>query len=470
MQLSRRQFVGWLGGSALAGAALAKPRFAGAFPSESPTFGNPSMRASIERALKTVKIPSLQPPFRLGEPWHRATVARLQTHLRDRGLAGVLCANHLNHNYLAGYFLTRTERPMFLFIPARGEPSFFHPGLDRDLVSSWWIKDNEWYFDFHHAGAYNKIQWKAGKKEDLWIWAAKNLAKRGYGKGKLGLDREAVPSLAKKLKETLPEVDWVNLEKDLLHMRQIKTPEEIKLTQKAIDLHDAMLAFARSYILEHGTAATDYDVRIATSEFGTRKLMEVLGPELDARPHTGVGLALGFGCRTGPATAYPHPNQFFFRRIQKGDAIQIASLIRIGGYGGEGYRACHIEPIPDLGKKMWEVHTEMTRTQAELCRVGTRCNQVAEKVLTLALNAGLEKYVYHRPAHGEGMEGHQAPWIALGDDTVLEENMMFSNEPGLYNSEGGFGYNHSNNVRVARDRGVIMNQTPFTKKWCWLKL
>ena len=465
MQVSRRQFVGWLGGSAVTGATLAgwPDRV---FPSEK----NPSMRDAIERALKTVRVPLLKPPFRLGVDWYRATVARLQARLREKGLGGVLCANGLNHNYLAGYFLTQTERPMFVFVPAQGEPSFFHPGLDRDLVSTWWIKDHEWYFDYHHAGEYNKVQWKAGKKEDLWVWVAKNLAKRGFGKGKLGIDREPAPSLAKKLKETLPEVEWENWDEELLHMRQVKTAEEIELTQKAIDLHDAMLEFARGYILEHGTSATDYDVREATSEFGTRKLMEVLGPELDARPHTGVGLALGFGCRTGPGTAYPHPNQFFFRRIQQGDAIQVSSLIRIGGYGGEGYRACHIEPLPELGKKMWETHTAMTLKQAEVSRAGVRSNEVAEQVLTIAINAGLEKYIYHRPAHGEGMEGHQAPWIALGDDTVLEENMMFSNEPGLYNPEGGYGYNHSNNVRVTRDRGVIMNRTPLTKDWCWLKL
>jgi Xaa-Pro aminopeptidase len=36
------------------------------------------------------------------------------------------------------------------------------------------------------------------------------------------------------------------------------------------------------------------------------------------------------------------------------------------------------------------------------------------------------------------MEGHQPPWLALGDPTVLEEGMMFSVEPGLYDPEKGF--------------------------------
>jgi Xaa-Pro aminopeptidase len=231
-----------------------------------------------------------------------------------------------------------------------------------------------------------------------------------------------------------------------------------------------MLEFARGYILEHGTAVTDFEVRHATEEFGTRTLMAAMGDEVDGHAHKAVGIRLGFGCRAGVATAYPHPNQFFYQRIARGQAVQIASVILIGGYGGEGYRALHIAPMDDLQKKLWETHTEMTLRQAELCKAGAKCQDVAAAVLAIAKKAGVEKYVYHRPAHGQGMEGHQAPYIALGDDTVLAENMTFSNEPGLYNLEGGYGYNHSNCVRVAKDRGVIMNKTPLTKEFCWLKI
>ncbi len=276
--------------------------------------------------------------------------------------------------------------------------------------------------------------------------------------------------MARKFKESLPEATLEDVSKDLLGMRQVKTPEEIALMRKAIALHDAMLKFARDTIAEKGTALSDYDIRRMTEEFGTRALMAAMGNEVDGRAHNAVGIRLGMGCRAGVANAYPHPNQFFYTQIARGQAVQIAAVILIGGYGGEGYRALHIAPMNDLQKKMWEVHTEMTVRQAELCKAGTRCNAVAEAVLALAKNAELEKYVYHRPAHGQGMEGHQAPYLSLGDETLLVENMTFSNEPGLYNLEGGYGYNHSNCVRVGKDRGEIMNQTPLTKEFCWLKV
>jgi Xaa-Pro aminopeptidase len=83
---------------------------------------------------------------------------------------------------------------------------------------------------------------------------------------------------------------------------------------------------------------------------------------------------------------------------------------------------------------------------------------------------GMENYIYHRPAHGQGMEGHQAPWLALGDYTVLEEGMFFSVEPGLYDPERGFGFNPSDNMLITRDKGVCMGSLPHSKEWVFLIL
>jgi hypothetical protein len=41
---------------------------------------------------------------------------------------------------------------------------------------------------------------------------------------------------------------------------------------------------------------------------------------------------------------------------------------------------------------------------------------------------------------------------------------------GLSVEERGFGYNHSNLVRVTKNGGEQINQTPLTKEWCWIKI
>jgi len=412
-------------------------------------------------------------PDRLPIAWYRATIGRLQRALQAAGLDGMLCKDQWDIVYLSGYFHSQTERPEALWVPATGEPALFVPGLDRDLVAGWWIQDAEYYFDFPHAEGNNDP--RTGPVTDprgtvdLWTWMLKGLARRGFGNKTIALDWDAPESALKKFRETLPRATFRAAGDIPMAMRAVKTPEEIALTQRAIDYADKILDFCRSYVLEHGTDATDFDVRHAAEAFGTDLVLRDI--KRDGRPHAAVGVAINVGCRTGIGTAYPHPNQFFHSRLRRGDAIQFSGImVRIGGYGGEGYRACHILPMTAAQRRMWEVHTEMTLAQQEHSRAGVECRTVAARVHEIARRAGLERYVYHRPAHGAGMEGHQKPYISLGDATVLQEGMMFSNEPGLYDPEGGYGYNHSNNLVITKERGVQMNRTPLTKEWCWLAL
>lgn len=93
--------------------------------------------------IKPGSVPSLKPPFQLPVEWYRATVRRFQAKLAEKGLGGAIVSDVLNRNYLTGIFLTETERPNFLFVPAKGEPVAFIPGLDRDMAASWWVKENE---------------------------------------------------------------------------------------------------------------------------------------------------------------------------------------------------------------------------------------------------------------------------------------------------------------------------------------
>jgi len=412
-------------------------------------------------------------PDRLPVTWYRANITRLQQQLQRAGLAGMLLKDQWNIVYLSGYFHSQTERPEALWVPASGDPTLFVPGLDRDLVASWWIKDAEFYFDYPHAESNNDP--RSGPVTnpqgtvDLWTWMLRGLDRRGFGNKTIGLDWDAPQSTLERFRQALRRATFRAAGDIPMEMRVIKTPEEIALTQRAIDYADKMLEFCRGYVLERGTDATDFDVRHAAEAYGADLVLRDI--RRDGRPHTAVGVSIGVGCRTGVGTAYPHPNQFFHARIQRGDAIQFSGImVRLGGYGGEGYRACHIAPMTDVQKRMWEVHTEMTSAQQEYSRAGLECRAVAARVHEIARRAGLERFLYHRPAHGAGMEGHQKPYISLGDATVLAEGMMFSNEPGLYDPEGGYGYNHSNNLVITKDRGVQMNRTPLTKEWCWLTL
>lgn len=408
---------------------------------------------------------------RLPLSWYKNTLENLRTKLAQEGIEAILLRDPLNIIYFTGLFFTTTERPFFVLIPVKENALFwYHPGLDRDLVSSWWSTDNDYYFDYLHAegGFPNKGQVIQGTTVDLFEWVLQGVKKRGFGEKILAIDWEPTLPNIKQWEKVLPKAKFKNIDSLCLKMRMVKTQEEIALTQRAIDYFSKIHAFARDYILDRGTKVKDYEVAAAATEYGVGLIMKDI--KHDGKPHNAVGISVEIGCRTGVTTAYPHPNQFFYKKIEKGDAFQISGGVRIGGYGGEMYRYFQIYPYDKYREKVWDVVTECVHIQERESRAGVTCSSIAKKIHDYQVKNGLEKLIYHRPAHGIGMEGHQAPWLALGDYTVLEEGMMFSVEPGLYDPENGFGYNPSDTLLVTKNEGILLGSVPYSKEWSFLKL
>lgn len=254
-------------------------------------------------------------------------------------------------------------------------------------------------------------------------------------------------------------------------MRIIKTPREIALVQRAYRYFDRIHAFSRDYILERGTDATDFELGQALQAYGIHLMMKDIKPE--GGPHKAVGVEVtGNYVRAGVATAYPHPNQFFYARIRRGAPVYVNTDIKLGGYGGEGYRNYLIEPRTPRQEKMWHVVADSVRIMIEETRPGRTCADIAAKVHSFQVKSGLKECVYHRPGHGQGQvtEGHQPPFLALGDETEIREGMMFSVEPGLYDRNAGVGVNPSDCLLVTETSSFLMSRVPISPEWSFLKL
>jgi len=413
---------------------------------------------------------------RLALDWNKATVARLKAKLADRDIQAFLIRDHLNIIYLTGYWHIETERPQAAFMNKDdAAPWYLYPGLDRDLVTGWWFGGGWTYFDFLHAeGAYPyKGTIDQGDTVDLFEFLLRGIKEHGVQGNKIGIDGELYPSELEKAKKILGGVDFVNISDVLMKMREVKTAEELALWRRAYVYFDRAHCFARDYILSHGTDVTDWEVAKATELW----INDQVYSDLDlagGTPHHGVGTTIGIEVRVGPVTAYPHPNQPYFNRIGRNMALQVSGGASIGGYGGENYRAFILaDPAGGFDahmRKLWEVSQRSCDMQVELSVEGSTCSHVAHEILRFQLEQGVQKYIYHRPGHGEGVEGHQPPYLALGDYTMLRRNMCFSEEPGLYDTEHGCGFNWSDTVVVGVKSGYRMSRVPYTKEWCWLKL
>jgi Xaa-Pro dipeptidase len=465
---TRRDFVRTMGVS-LAASAAASTALAG-------MTGTPG-EGSEKLLVRNPHHPTPAPigVDRLPREWYVATAGRLRDAARARGVDAILLQTDPNLVYFSGCFRGSGERTTWalLMVNEPGTIYWFSPMIDRDLIQSWWCTENTSYFCYPHAkdGFPNRGQTNRGTRVDLWEWVLQHLADRGLGGKRIGLDRELTPSSQRTFDRILGGATNVDISDICLGMRIIKTPEEIALTQRAYRYFDRIHAFARDYILEHGTQATDYDVGQALSSYGINLLMRDV--RRDGKPHSAVGIEVtGNYVRAGVATAYPHPNQFFHTRLERGQPVYVNCDILLGGFGGECYRNYVIAPSNQHHDRMWQVVADTVQIMVEETRPGAICSEIAQKVHDYQIKAGMQEFIYHRPGHGQGThyEGHQAPFISLGDDTVVQEGMTFSVEPGLYDAVRGIGINPSDRLVVLKDRSVLMSSVPFSKEWSFLTL
>jgi Xaa-Pro aminopeptidase len=78
---------------------------------------------------------------------------------------------------------------------------------------------------------------------------------------------------------------------------------------------------------------------------------------------------------------------------------------------------------------------------------------------TVLEKAGLAQYFTHSTGHGVGMEIHESPRVAAGQEQVLAPGMVITIEPGVY-IEGKFGIRIEDMVAVTESGGDVLTPAP----------
>ena len=222
--------------------------------------------------------------------------------------------------------------------------------------------------------------------------------------------------------------NFVETEYIIEKQRMIKDEEEISSIIKACNITDECFKYILSYIkpgMTEKQIAKEIDDYYNERTEGTSFETIVASGENSSMPH-----------------AVPTN-----RKIQEKDIITIDMGCKVNGYCSDMTRTFFVgEPTEEM-KKVYDIVLNNQKFALEQYKDGISTRQVTKMVEN---NFKLNGYdLIHSLGHGVGLEIHEPPYVSYRSDTALRENMVVTDEPGIY-IPGKFGIRREDTVQITK--------------------
>jgi Xaa-Pro dipeptidase len=270
--------------------------------------------------------------------------------------------------------------------------------------------------------------------------AAGALAERGVRTGRLGVEETAAFTFFDHLRAAAPGFECVSADVLTIARRGRKSEHELELMRLACEATcDVFRAVFAS--LKEGMSQDDIGGLV---EAGFSKM----------------GLHGGALVLLGAAAALPH-GTVQPQKLKEGDAVLIDGGCAVDGYQSDVTRTGVFGKTSEKVARVYEIVRKAQDAALDAARKGKFSGTVddaARKIITDAGYGPGYKFFTHRLGHGIGLDGHEHPYLVRGSKTVLEPEMTFSNEPGIY-IPGEFGLRCEDDMVIAAD-GAAQLLTP----------
>jgi Xaa-Pro dipeptidase len=356
---------------------------------------------------------------------------RVRALMENEALDWYVCFDPVNIYYLTNFANYVHERPFILVIPKEGAPKMVCPLLETTHVRA------RARLPLEYATYY---EFPAPKGKNWFDVYAPLIGKRS----RVGVESAMPLFISKRTPGEIVMTDIID------EARLVKTDYEIGRTIHACQIisegHKKLLAIARPGVLE---ALIFTEVQ--------RFLMErLLGDIPDFNYYvTKVGAAVLPPSKSHDPHFVPTP----FIAMEEGGPHVSGVGGQFDGYGVELERTFFLGHVPDGARGPFEVSMEARALAYALAKPGAVLSEIDKKVRKVIADGGYGDRILHRTGHGFGITGHEAPYVALGDERELVPRMLISIEPGIY-IEGLGGFRHSDTVLITDTGNLKLTEAP----------
>lgn len=102
------------------------------------------------------------------------------------------------------------------------------------------------------------------------------------------------------------------------------------------------------------------------------------------------------------------------------------------GYHSDMTRTVAVGEVSAELKKIYDIVYKAQMASLEAVAVGKTGAEIDKVARDIIQEHGYGDYFGHSLGHGVGLDIHEGPRVSAASDTVLEENMIITIEPGIY--------------------------------------
>jgi Xaa-Pro dipeptidase len=370
---------------------------------------------------------------------------RLLEKVREGDLSGVVLFNSHYILYYTGFAFIPTERPIAYVMNSSGEKALFVPRLEVEHAqSNSLIERVDHYLEYpYHPHPMNFMK-------DM-------LLDMGIT-GQIGVDHDGYPWILGYRGPTLSELmesEITKLTGFIEDQMMVKSEAELALIRESVKWGHLAHMLLQRYTK---VGATETAVSQRASQEANQIMLDTIGPIYRAQSPFSDGASAGYRGQIGRNAAIPHAlaNNLTF---MEGDVLVTGAGAPVWGYNSELERTMIVGRANDDQKRMFDHMVALQDLAIAEIKPGVKCADIDKAVRAYYEANHLMEYWKHHVGHAIGLRYHEAPFLDLGDETVIQPGMVFTVEPGLYSPNLG-GFRHSDTVAVTEDGNEILTYYP----------
>ena len=263
---------------------------------------------------------------------------------------------------------------------------------------------------------------------------ANRMSRIGYDPGQL-----TVSQFRQLKKAAGSRSSWVAAAGLVERLRTRKDDAELALMRKAATLAGDVLMSAVK-LLKPGVMEKEIGAEI---EYHMRQL-GASGPAFET--------IVAFGERS----ALPHARPTS-KRLRKNELVVLDLGAILAHYCSDITRTVFVGRAPARVKTWYKAVREAQAAAVGAARNGATCGEVDAAARQVLASYKLDRYFTHSTGHGLGLEVHEAPRLARGQQTLLEAGNVVTIEPGVYVAGVG-GIRIEDDVAVHPDRTEVLTR------------